>query len=98
MSIAHDLFCLYLTLTMLFESVLSVATGVGGCWWRISAKVVLVDVAFWLFQIVLPILLLWPIPVYFLLCCILHALVHFMGAFFVSVCWIFFLGVNIYLL
>ena len=50
MSIAHDLFCLYLTLTMLFESVLSVATGVGGCWWRISAKVVLVDVAFWLFS------------------------------------------------
>ena len=32
---------------MLFAAVLYVATGVGGCWWPISARAVLVAVALW---------------------------------------------------
>ena len=35
---------------MLFSAVLSVVTGVGGCWWPISYRVVLMDVAFWQFS------------------------------------------------
>ena len=31
---------------MLFAAVLSFATGVGGCWWPISARAVLTEVAF----------------------------------------------------
>ena len=34
-------------LTMLFDAVFSVATGVGGCWWPISDRAVPVKVAFW---------------------------------------------------
>ena len=45
MSIALDLFCFDFTLTMLFDAVLSVVTGVGGCWWPISTRAVLMDVA-----------------------------------------------------
>ena len=37
-------------LTMLFAAVLSVATGVGGCWWPISARYILLDVDFWQFS------------------------------------------------
>ena len=37
-------------MTMLFAAVLSVATGVGGCWWPISSRAVLMDVAFWQFS------------------------------------------------
>ena len=35
---------------MLFDAVLSVATGVGDFWWTISARAVLVEVAFWQFS------------------------------------------------
>ena len=34
---------------MLFAAVLSVANGVGGCWWPIYAGAVLMDVTFWQF-------------------------------------------------
>ena len=46
MSIARDIFCLALPLKTLFAAVLSVATGVGGFWWPISAGAVLMEVAF----------------------------------------------------
>ena len=46
MFIARYLFCFSVPLTMLFAAVLSVATGVGGCGWPISARAVLMDVAF----------------------------------------------------
>ena len=35
---------------MLFSAILSIDTGVGGCWWTISARNVLVAVAFWKFS------------------------------------------------
>ena len=35
---------------MLFAALLSAATGVGGCWWPISVRAVIVDVAFWPFS------------------------------------------------
>ena len=41
-------------IAMLFASVLSVATGVGGCWWPISSRAILVDVAFWQFSKISP--------------------------------------------
>ena len=50
MSIALDLFCFSVPLEILFAAVLSVATGVGGCWWSISARAVLMDIAFWRFS------------------------------------------------
>ena len=37
-------------LTMLLAAVLYVATGVGGFWWPISARAVLMEVAFWKFS------------------------------------------------
>ena len=43
-------FCFSIPLTMVFVAVLFVATGVGGCWWPIYAKVVLMDVHFWKFS------------------------------------------------
>ena len=46
MSIARDLFCFAVPLNMLFDAVLYVATGVGGCRWPISARDVLIEVAF----------------------------------------------------
>ena len=50
MSIALDLFCFAFPLTMMFIYVLSIATSVGGCWWPISARAILMDVAFWKFS------------------------------------------------
>ena len=50
MSIDMDIFCLDVTFTMLFAAVLSVATGVGGCGWTISAMDVRMDVALWNFS------------------------------------------------
>ena len=50
MSIARDIFCFDVPLTMLFISVLSVATDVGGCWCPISAKFVCMEVAYWKFS------------------------------------------------
>ena len=50
MSIARDIFCFSVPLKMLFGTVLSVATGVGGFWCPIYTKVVLVEVAFWYFS------------------------------------------------
>ena len=46
MYIARDIFYFAIPLTMMFAAVLSVATGVGGCMWPISAKAVLVEVDF----------------------------------------------------
>ena len=37
-------------MTMLFVAVFYVATVSGGCWWPISDRAVLVDVAFWQFS------------------------------------------------
>ena len=42
------LFCFTVPLTILFAAVLSVATNVGGGWWPISDRAVLLAVAFWL--------------------------------------------------
>ena len=50
MSIALDLFCFAVPLTMLFSAEFSVSTGVGGCWWPISIRDVTVDVDFWQFS------------------------------------------------
>ena len=50
MYIARDIFYFAIPLTMMFAAVLSVATGVGGCMWPISAKAVLVEVDFWQFS------------------------------------------------
>ena len=50
MSIALDIFCFALPFMMLFAAVFSVATGVGGCEWLISASAVHMDVAFWQFS------------------------------------------------
>ena len=47
MSIALGLFCLAVPFTMIFYSVLSVAAGVGGCGWPISAREVCMYVAYW---------------------------------------------------
>ena len=46
MSIARDLFCFAVPFMMLFAAILTVAIGVGGCWCPISARAVLMDVAF----------------------------------------------------
>ena len=46
MSIARDIFCFAVPLTMLFVAVLSVANGVGGCRWPISARDALIEVFF----------------------------------------------------
>ena len=50
---SHDdgsiFFCFAVPLIMLLAAVLSVATGVGGCWWPISARSVIMDLAFWKF-------------------------------------------------
>ena len=43
-------FCFSVPLTILFVAVLSVATGFGSCWWNISSRAVLMDVAFWQFS------------------------------------------------
>ena len=45
-----DPFCFDITFTMLFAAVLSIATGVCGCEWLISARAVRIDVAFWQFS------------------------------------------------
>ena len=42
-------FCFALLLTMMLAAILSVAASAGGCWWPISARAVLMDVAFWKF-------------------------------------------------
>ena len=46
MSIALDLLCLAVPFTIIFTSVLSIATSIGGCGWPISARDVRMDVAF----------------------------------------------------
>ena len=46
MSFALYHFCFTVLLTMLFADVFSVATGVGGCMCPMSAKAVLIEVAF----------------------------------------------------
>ena len=35
---------------MIFDAVLYIATGVGGCWWPIYDRDVLMDVTFWKFS------------------------------------------------
>ena len=50
MLMARNIFCFAVPLTMMFSAVLSVATGVGGCWWPISARTVFMDVALWQFS------------------------------------------------
>ena len=37
-------------LTILFSAALSVATGIGGCWWPIYAKTVIMDINYWQFS------------------------------------------------
>ena len=46
MSIARDIFCFSILLTMLFATVFYVATGVSGCWCTLSARAILMYVAF----------------------------------------------------
>ena len=46
MSIALDIFYFTVPLTIIFDDILSVATSVGGCWWPISDRAILMDVAF----------------------------------------------------
>ena len=46
MSIDIDPFWFSITFTMLFDAVLSVATGVGGCRWPVSDRAICMDVAF----------------------------------------------------
>ena len=46
MSIAQDLFFFAVPLTMIFAALLSVVTGLSGCWWPISARAILVEVDF----------------------------------------------------
>ena len=46
MSIARDLYCFDVPLTMLFVAILSVVAGDSGCWCPIFAKAVRVEVAF----------------------------------------------------
>ena len=43
-------FCFVVSFKMRFFTVFSVATGVGGCWWPISARAIIMDVAFWKFS------------------------------------------------
>ena len=50
MSIAWEMFCFAVTLTIFIDAVLPVATGVGGCRWTIYYRAVLVEVAFWKFS------------------------------------------------
>ena len=50
MSIDMYLFYFTVPFTMLFASVLSVDTGVGGCEWPIYDRAVRMDVAFWQFS------------------------------------------------
>ena len=47
MSIDLDLFCFSVPSKMIFAAVLSVYTGVGGCGWPISDRLVPMDVSFW---------------------------------------------------
>ena len=46
MSIAQYLFWFAVLLIMMFDAVSHVATGIGGCWWPISARAVLMEVPF----------------------------------------------------
>ena len=50
MSIDRYIFCFAIILKMLFDDVLPNSNDVGGCWWPISARAVLMDVAFWKFS------------------------------------------------
>ena len=50
MSIALDIFCYVVLLTILFDTILSVVNGVGGFGWLISTRDVIMDVAFWQFS------------------------------------------------
>ena len=50
MSIALNIFCFAVPLMMLFASVFSIVTGVGGCWWPNYSRDVIVDVTFWDFS------------------------------------------------
>ena len=46
----YSRYCFAVTLKMLFAAILSVATNVGGCGWKISARAVHMDVFFWNFS------------------------------------------------
>ena len=50
MLMAQEIFCFAISLTILLVSVLSIANIIGGCWWSISVRDVLVAVAFWQFS------------------------------------------------
>ena len=50
MSMARYFFGFSVPLTTLFAALLSVDTSVGGCWWPISDRTVLMDVSFWQFS------------------------------------------------
>ena len=50
MYIYRDRLFFAVLLTMIFAAVLSVAIGVGGCWWPISARAVLMELSFWQFS------------------------------------------------
>ena len=47
MSTAMDIFCFSVPLTIMFDAILSVVAGVGICGCPISARDVLMNVAFW---------------------------------------------------
>ena len=47
---ARDIFCFSIPLTIVFSAVFYFAIGVGGCWWPIYARAVLMDVDIWKFS------------------------------------------------
>ena len=77
---------------MLFSAVFSVATGVGGCWWPIYARSILVDVAFWQFSNNPPNYDSVADAMTFLIMLNSTCTGPFLSAFLVLVCWILVLG------
>ena len=73
---------------MLFDAVLYVTTGVGGCGWPISAWAVLMDVAFWQFSNNPPNYDSVVDAMVFLIMLHYTFTGTFTGAFIVSICWI----------
>ena len=62
MSIALNIFCFAVPLMMLFASIFTIVTGVGGCWWPNYSRDVIVDAIFGIFQTITKILLPWLMP------------------------------------
>ena len=71
---------------MMFDNVFSVDTGVGSCWWHISDRAVLMDIAFWHFSNNYPNYGSMADAINSALCHVLHVLNHFWGTLIVSLC------------